>query len=183
MALMLVSPAQAKGREASMAVPPADTVRCATRLDRAAGAKRAAGMIVACTIPMDSAGTFTIMSQLYQDRRRGPVAFANQRGQDISRSALGMGSPVVVHAARRGPVRVELWFPGSELRRRAHAGDAWVDIQVQGHDASIPRSRADLAAHAPRWYRCRVAGLDPAVFVDRLPGQDLPRALPKAVSR
>ncbi|MBI5709710.1 MAG: hypothetical protein HZC42_05295 [Candidatus Eisenbacteria bacterium] len=166
-----------------MPVSPADTVQCTTTLDRSGGNRLAAGLIVQCTVAVDSAAAYSINGQLYQDRRRGPVSYANDRGNDISRSALGQGRPTEVQAAQPGPLPVALWFPGSEVHRRAHRGEAWMDLQVRRQYADLPRSREEVASQAPHWYRCRIVNVDPAAFVARLPGLDIPPALPKPVSK
>src|SRR5258705_1337160 len=161
----------------------ADTIECTMSIDRNPGAKPADGLIVRCTVSVDTLGTYAVSGQLYQDRRRGPIALANQRGRDMSRSAILSGHPVDVRADASGPISLELWFPGSEIRRRAHAGMAWLDIQVSHAATALPKSKEALVAHAPHWYRCRIARIDPAVFVARLPGQDVPPPLPKPTSQ
>jgi hypothetical protein len=182
LALLLVTQAcEATDRETSSPAPPADTIQCTTAPDREGGGKLAAGLIVQCTVLVDSAATYDVEGQLYQDRRRGPVSFANQQGVDMSRSAISRGRPTSARALRPGPLEVRLWFPGSEIHHRAHRGDAWVDIQVQVSDTSmqLPRSRAEMLAQRAHWYRCRIARVDPAAFIARLPGQDIPPPLPR----
>jgi hypothetical protein len=170
--------------EAALAGP-ADTIQCTTALDRATGDPDATGLIVYFTVHVDSAADYSVEGQLYQDRRRGPVSFSNRRGEDMSRSALANGSPILARAQRPGPLELTLWFPGSEIHRRAHRGVAWFDVQVQANDttAQLPRNQAELLARSPHWYRFRIDQLNPANFIERLPGQDIPPPLPEPVPR
>ena len=179
-----VQECQATNRKAPVAaVPPSDTVQCTITLDRVDGARAASGLFVQCTLRVDKAGPYYVNGQIYQDRQRGPISFANEHGVDMSLSALGDGHPTRVQASTAGPIPVTLWFPGSELRARARKGEAWVDIQVSDTTWFSPKATATPTPNPQRFFRCRVDLPDPSAFVTRLPGQDVPPPLPKAISR
>lgn len=165
------------------AFPPSDTVECTTSMDAADGDRFASGLFVHCSVSVDTAGPYYVDGQIYQDRERGEVSLANERGVDMSRSALRTGHPTRVYAYSAGPIPVTLWFPGSELRARARRGEAWVDIQVSDTTWFSPRASATPTPHAQRFFRCRIPRLDPSAFVTRLPGQDVPPPLPRPVRR
>ena len=175
---------QATNRRAPVATgPPSDTVQCTTTFDRADGDRLTSGLYVHFTVNVDSTGPYYVDGQIYQDRERGPVSFANEHGIDMSRSALGDGHPTRVYASAAGPVPVTLWFPGSEMRARTRKGEAWVDIQVSDTTWFSPRAAATPTPNAQRFFRCRLDLPNPSSFVARLPGQDVPPPLPKATDR
>lgn len=175
---------QATNRKTPMvASPPSDTVQCTTSFDQAEGDRLASGLYVHFTVSVDSAGPYYVDGRLYQDRGRGPVSLANKHGLDMSNSALRIGESTRVYAAAAGPVPVTLWFPGSEIRARAHRGEAWVDIQVSDTTWFSPKATATPTPNPQRFFRCRVELLDPSAFVAQLPGQGVPPPLPKAADR
>lgn len=167
--------------DAAAMLPPAAMVPCATSLDTIAGVRGAAGLVVECQVKVPSAGNYVVEAQLYQDRRRGPVSYANERGQDISNSALGNGRPTGVTAPGAGALNVRLWFPGSEIHARAKRGDAAIDVQVSAELAAA--SRDSLAPPPPQWFRCSVSIPDPSKFAAQLPHQGVPPPLPRPVAK
>lgn len=182
--LVLVVATEACDAEAprsTAAAPRAAMIPCTSSLDQSGGANLASGLTVKLTIPADAVGPYYCQAQLYQERRRGPVSYANDRGVDMSRLALPDANAVRIYASRPGPVAVTLWFPGSELRVRASRGEAWVDIQVSDTTWAPPAGATASHPTPQRFFRCHVPRLDPQVFVSVLPGQGIVPPLPKPV--
>ena len=165
------------------AIPPSDTVQCTTTFDRADGDRLASGLFVHFAVNVDSAGPYYVEGQIYQARERGPVSYGNERGMDMSLSALSDGRPTRVYASSAGTVPLTLWFPGSELRARARKGEAWVDIQVSDTTWFSPKASATPTPNAQHFYRCRLDLSAPSAFVARLPGQGVPPPLLKPTGR
>jgi hypothetical protein len=157
--------------------PAADTLRCDYFLERRRYGALAMALVVHVFVPVDTASIYAIEAQLCQDRAPEPVSYANDRGYDMSGPEGRRGRPVEARAARDGRLPVTLWFPGSEIRHRAHPGGAWVEVQVSRRFA--PSSGAPRTAPAPRRYRCLIDEVNPISFVAQLPGQGIPPALPE----
>ena len=88
-----------------------------------------------------------------------------------------------VYASEAGVLPVTLWFPGSELRVRARSGEAWLDVQVSDTTWLVRGSETGEQPSPQRFYRCRIARLEPRDFVPNLPGQDRVPPLPKPPSK
>lgn len=146
-----------------------DTIICKVSLDQPVDGGKALGLLVRCKVICDSAGTYRAEAQLRQEHSRSPVAYANRGGEDIAGSSMGRGHPTPFDALVPGPTPLQLWIPGSEIRHRGQAGNAWLEIEVYS-DVNPPRP--------PRWFRCSIEKLDPGRFVERLPGRDAPPPLP-----
>lgn len=172
---------EAKAPRSTIAPLPARMLSCTASLDREKGTKLASGLIVEMAIPVDTVGPYHIHAQVYQDRRSGPVSYANNRGVDMSNLSLPSAVWTRVHSSRAGTVPVSLWFPGSELRTRAKKGEAWVDIQVSDTTWFSPTSGTVVQSRPQRFFRCRIARLDPKAFVSQLPRQGVVPPLPKPV--
>jgi len=173
---------QAEGQRALVSAPLADTIQCASVEDRS-GDGLAAGLLVRFSIQVGAAGPYHVYGQVFQDRRRGAVSYANERGVDMSRLALADAHWTRVYANKPGAVPVTLWFPGSELRVRGRRGEAWVDVQVSDTTSTASKGATTSRTTAQRFYRCRLGRIDPASFVARLPGQDAVPPLPEASGR
>jgi hypothetical protein len=172
---------QAAERRSSAPPPAADTLRCDYFLERRRFGGLAVALVVHCFVPVDTASTYSIEAQLYQDRAREPVSYANDRGYDMSGPEGRRGRPVVLRAARDGRLPVTLWFPGPEIRARARTGAAWVELEVSRLVAQPAGS--SRAAPAPRRYRCRIDDVNPISFVPQLPEQGIPPPLPESAAK
>ena len=162
---------------------PADTIQCTSTTDRGEAGGLGVGLVVRFTLPVDAAGPYFVQGQIYQDWRRGPVSYANDRGVDMSRMALPKAHAIRVYAAGAGDLEVTLWFPGSELRARAQGGPAWVDVQVSDTTRAAPPGSTEARPSPRHFYRCRIARIEPREFMSRLPGQGPVPPLPKPVSK
>jgi hypothetical protein len=165
---------------APAAAPAAETLRCDHFLERKRFGALAMALVVHVSVPVDTASIYAIEAQLYQDRTREPVSYANDRGYDMSGPEGRRGRPVEARAARDGWLPVTLWFPGSEIRHRARSGEAWVEVEVSREPAQAPGAPR---APPPRRYRCWIDDVNPISFVGQLPGQGIPPALPEPAPR
>ena len=152
----------------------ARTLPCDYFLERRRFGGLAVALVVHCFVPVDTAAQYSIEARLYQDRAREPVSYANDRGYDMSGPRGRRGRPVVLRAARDGRLPVTLWFPGPEIRARAHPGEAWVELEV----SRLQPPGDERAAPSPHRYRCRIDELIPISFVPQLPEQGIPPPLP-----
>ena len=159
--------------------PPAIEIPCSAELEASGNKAGAIGLVIKCDLTVAAPGPYGVDAQIYQDRRRGAVAYANEHGVDISRSAMRRGQPLLGRALHAGPLPIRLWFPGSEIRVRGVQGEAWVDIQLSDSTRLLPIGKTNAAAHNPTFFRCRLPKLEPQKFVSRLPGQDEVPKLPK----
>jgi hypothetical protein len=173
----------AEPTKSPVAAAPADTIQCTSTTDRSETGGLGVGLVVKFTLPASAAGPYFIQGQIYQDRRRGPVSYANDRGVDMSHLALPQAHALRVYAARAGELPVTLWFPGSELRVRAQSGVAWVDIQVSDTTRAEAPGPTETRPSPRRFYRCRIARLEPREFMSRLPGQGPVPPLPDPATK